>query len=146
MLVPFPSGIGQLNHILSSLTHGWLSQLNILCVDSVADLLGSAMVILAIYNFGIGFIRFLRNISTILTLVPDSLVLLNDVTLVDLFLLLLAPSGVLNHWEHFYFSDLIMPIVHMDGTSMEIVRSQTKNLDYVLILHAVLFYLVGQSG
>ena len=25
------------------------------------------------------------------------------------FLLLLAPSGVLTHWEHFYFSDLIMP-------------------------------------
>ena len=30
--------------------------------------------------------------------------------------------------------------------SMEIVTSQIRSLDYVLILHDVLFYLVGQSG
>ena len=34
----------------------------------------------------------------------------------------------------------------MDSTSMEIVTSQIMNLDNVLILHAVHFYLVGQSG
>ena len=34
----------------------------------------------------------------------------------------------------------------MDSTRMEIVTSQIMNLDNVLILHAVRFYLVGQSG
>ena len=34
----------------------------------------------------------------------------------------------------------------MDSTRMEIVTSQIMSLDNVLILHAVRFYLVGQSG
>ena len=46
----------------------------------------------------------------------------------------------------FGFDHAKLQIVHMDGTSMEIVTSQIRNLDYVLILHAVRFYLVGQSG
>ena len=48
---------------------------------------------------------------------------------IALILLLGAARGVLNHKQHFYFSDLIMPfykIVHMDGTSMEIITSPNR--------------------